>query len=283
VILVTGANGVVGKPLVDCLNQRETAFVSVSRKASAQQLGWDLEQAPSHAAMQQLKACQSLIHCAPIWLLAPQMPVLREVGIKRIVVFSSTSVISKQSSSNAHEKNLVSLLSEAEVSINDYGLTHDINITILRPSLIYGYGRDENVSRIARFIKKRGFMLLVGAAHGQRQPVHADDLVNAALAVLNNPRCYNKTYNLAGAEVLTYRVMVERIIDALDRSTRIISLPLWLFRAVLSAAAMVSKFDYTPDMADRMNQDLSYSNQAAIEDFGYCPQAFLTQPKRDLP
>jgi len=135
---------------------------------------------------------------------------------------------------------------------------------------------------IARFIKKWGVMLLAGPALGKRQPVHADDLVEVSLAVLNKSATFYKAYNLAGQEVLSYRAMVERIFLGLRKSPRIICLPLAPFRVALRLAAKLGRFSYTPEMADRMNQDLVYDISDAMRDFDYRPQEFLSQPERDL-
>ena len=108
-------------------------------------------------------------------------------------------------------------------------------------------------------------------------------LVDAAQAVIENSRTYGKTYYLAGAEVLSYYSMIERIFIGIDQKPRIISLPQSLFRVALKLAAAFGSFSYTPDMADRMNQNLNYDIAMAEADFAYKPQAFLTEPQRDLP
>ncbi len=282
-ILITGANGVVGQPLTRALSAAERPFLCVSRQSGNEQVQWDLLSPPSALARGRINDCDTLIHCAPIWLLSPHLAVIHQAGIKRIVVFSSTSVVSKQSSNNPQEQTLVKQLADAEAAIEQFSQTSDMQYTILRPSMIYGYGRDQNISHIARFIAKRGFMLLVGQAKGLRQPVHADDLVAAALAVLQNPATFQKTYNVAGAEQLSYRAMVERIFAGMNKRRRILTVPLWCFRLALKAARLTGRFNYTPEMADRMSQDLTYSNQMANDDFGYAPQSFLRQPERDLP
>lgn len=292
-ILITGANGVVGQPLIQHLSVNAIKYLCVSRRVDQSEsdeklpygshVSWDLSSTPTTAVLSKLNDCDKLIHCAPIWLLPPQLDCLSRSGIKHIVVFSSTSVISKVNSSDDSEQDLVSRLANAEAVVSSHCRANNIRFTILRPSMIYGYGRDQNVSHIAQFIRKRGFMVLIGKASGLRQPVHADDLVNAALAVMQEEKAANQTYNLAGEERLSYRVMVERIFSGLDRPQRIINLPLWIFRIALKVASLMGNFNYTPEMADRMRQDLVYSNQAAINDFGYKPQAFLQNPKRDLP
>lgn len=283
-ILVTGAKGVVGTPLVERLEREGRSYLSVSRAMSnaPKQLQWDLHQSASPKTLEFLSPINVLIHCAPIWLLAERLNDLQKTDLKRLVVFSSTSVLSKVDSENKQEQGLVTQLRQAEQDISKFCLKHDWQLTILRPSLIYGYSRDQNISHIAAMIKRFGFMILVGQGVGKRQPVHADDLVEASLKVLENPACIGKVYNLAGGEVLSYRSMVERIFIGLEKKPRIIALPLKLVRLVLNVAAKLTAFSYTPEMADRMNQDLNYDYSAAQADFAYEPQAFLINPKRDL-
>lgn len=280
-ILITGANGVVGAPLCDRLIAEQRPFKTVSRSSGADVL-WDLEQSPSTGSLQAMVGIKSLIHCAPIWFLPAQLDLLLKIGVSRLVVFSSTSVLAKTQSKDDGEQRLVKLLANAEFELDAFCTKHEMALTILRPSMIYGYGRDQNVMQIARFINRFGFMLLVGKAEGKRQPIQADDLVTAALFILDKPVTYGKSYNLAGAETLSYRTMVERIFRGLGRTTRIFSLPLWLFRIGLRFLATVSRFSFNPEMASRMSQDLSYSCADARQDFGFQAQAFLTNPERDL-
>ncbi|MCH2189666.1 MAG: NAD-dependent epimerase/dehydratase family protein [Gammaproteobacteria bacterium] len=281
-ILVSGANGVVGQPLVKRLKEEGFSLGSISRFECVGKIQWDLDLAPSEGVIHQISRFDCLVHCAPIWLLPRHLSTFKTSGITRLIVFSSTSVISKQKSSDSSEQRLVERLSSAESAVLSFCHSQDISVTILRPTMIYGYGRDQNISHIAGVIKKFGFMILVGKAEGLRQPVHADDIVDACLNVLKTNSELEDTYNLAGGEALSYRSMVERIFNGLKIKPRIVSIPLSVFRFLLWAASKVTSFDYTPEMANRMNQDLSYSNESATEDFNYNPQAFLEDSSRDL-
>lgn len=284
-ILVTGANGVVGTPLCEALKNNGASFLKVSRSkrnSDESVVQWDLTRSLEQEQKKLLSTVDTLIHCAPIWLLPQHLTVFAECGVRRMVVFSSTSVISKTKSLNIQEQHLVEQLSTSEKKLRSFCERHGIDSTILRPSMIYGYARDQNVMKIAKFINKFGFMLLVGEAKGLRQPIHASDLVNCAITILEVKTTYGKTYNLAGGEELTYREMVERIFFGLNMKVRIISLPLSLFRIALNIAAKVTKFSFTPEMADRMNQNLVYDNSIANNDFSFEPEKFLTSPVRDL-
>lgn len=281
-ILVTGAKGVVGTPLCDALAEQNRDYLAVSRSAGTQLFKWDMLHALGAEQQSQLSQITTLIHCAPIWLLPKHMPALAQVNLKRVIVFSSTSVLSKQDSPDTEERKLVQSLADAERELVEHCAALNINLTIFRPSLIYGYGRDQNISHLARFISKWKVMFLVGRATGKRQPVHADDLVSACINAENELKTFGQTYNLAGGEVLTYRQMVQRIFAGLNQKTIIVSLPLRPFRWFLKTASVLGRFNYTADMADRMNQDLDYDIVSANVDFGFQPQAFLEQPQRDL-
>jgi nucleoside-diphosphate-sugar epimerase len=283
-ILVTGAKGVVGQPLCQRLFSQGRTYKAVSRQESTSpiDLQWDLTQSPSTLTRHQLSDISILIHCAPIWLLPAHFELLTNAGIKHLVVFSSTSVLSKRDTKDSSEQKLVNQLSDAEDVLMSLCQSNDIQLTILRPSLIYGYGRDQNVSHIAKFIRRFGFMLLVGKASGLRQPVHADDLAELALCAANIEKNQQVAYNVAGRDILTYRQMVEQIFRGLGRRPFIVSIPLWMFRTALIVAANLTRFSYTAEMATRMNQDLSYDYSAASEELGFSPQGFLEQPHRDL-
>ena len=281
-ILLTGVRGVVGQPLFKRLVKEGIANKTVSRSSSAT-IQWDMSQAPAKIAIDEMVGIDNMIHCAPIWLLPEHLACLKQAGLKRLIVFSSTSVVAKQKSTDKQEKYLVKQLAEAEDKVKKFCISHAIALTIFRPSMIYGYARDQNISKVAAFIRRFGIVILAGQASGLRQPVHADDLVDAAITVLDNENCYGKTYHLAGAEQLSYRDMVKRIFSGLGKHPKIISLPLGLFRLVLRIASKVSHFSYTAEMANRMHEDLIYDYQAASDDFAYYPQAFLLNPSRDLP
>jgi nucleoside-diphosphate-sugar epimerase len=280
-ILVTGANGVIGAPLCQVLSDTDTPYKSVSRGVNSS-IHWDMQEPPDTRSVEQLRAITCLIHCAPIWLLPAHLILLSQLGVTRIVAFSSTSVISKKNTGDSNEAHLVDLLAGAERSLMNFSKEQGVDVTILRPSMIYGFRRDQNVSKIADFIQRFGFMALVGEAKGLRQPVHALDLASAAVKILQEPVTFGNSYNLAGAETLTYRAMVEKIFIASGKAPRIISIPLWLFRVALRGMAVFSKFSYSPEMATRMSQDLTYDISAARDAFGFDPQNFLTDPNRDL-
>ena len=287
---MTGAKGVVGAPLCESLQSDGIAFVAVSRGViesydTSCQLTWNLNQKLPQVCADW--AITSLIHCAPLWLLERHLTDLSQHGLKSIVAFSSTSIEGKHSTSSPKERQIVSLLKDAEQSLQASCEQLGISLTLLRPSLIYGYRRDQNIYKIAQTIKRFGVVPVVGQAIGLRQPVHADDLVNVALNALRvqaskGKQLTSKTYNVVGGETMTYADMLERIFVELGKPVRIIRLPLWLMRFGLRVLGVLTRGGFTPDMANRMNQHLVYDDQLARTELDYTPRDFNPKIGLDL-
>ena len=279
-ILVTGASGSLGSRVLLNLANIGYQVTGIGRKdkPSILQSKCDWSILDLSAAGQIDHGAQVLIHCAPLWLLPGVLTNLTQQGmLKRCIAMSSTSVIAKIDASDDEDRMLAAKLRNAEDNVNQL-TSNRISTTILRPTLIYGYGEDKNISVIAGFIKKFGFFPIAGKADGLRQPVHVDDLVTVITKIIDNPITFGKTYSLTGAQTMPYRSMLEKIFSSLGKPPRIIRLPLPLYRALLA----IRNSDYSPGSANRMNQNLSYDIDAAVCDFDYQPQDFLLNPAKDL-
>jgi nucleoside-diphosphate-sugar epimerase len=223
-----------------------------------------------------------VLHAAPLWLIADHLRALAGLGVARIVALGSTSVETKEYSRNVEERRVSSMLARAEERITQQARQLDIATTLFRPTMIYGYGRDANVSTIARFIRKFGFFPVAGAASGKRQPIHADDVGKAMVSAMGLDVPSVRIYYLAGGETLTYREMAGRIFDCLERKRRIVTLPEKLYSALLDAASRVGA-GVSGSMATRMNLDLVFDTSATTADLDFHPGNFLENPQRDLP
>lgn len=278
-VLLTGASGVVGRPLAVRCEAAGLTTLRVGRQArGAGWLAWDMRGAPPVLP----QPLDGLLHAAPLWVLPRHVDALADQGLRCLVAFGSTSVLTKIDSASRAERRLAAALGDAERRLWEVCARRDVTVTLLRPTMVYGYGRDANISAIAAFIRRRGFFPVAGRAAGQRQPVHADDLAAAALAVLARSGGTARVYNLGGGECLRYRDMVARIFDALGRPRRIVAIPTPLYAAVLATGGLLRK-GLTGSIATRMNRDMIFDCSAARSDFGYAAQPFLAQPQRDLP
>ncbi len=223
------------------------------------------------------------ICAAPIWVLPEHFKLLSSYGIKRIVTLSSTSCITKKESTDVNEQKIVQQLIEGENRVAAWAAANHIEWVILRPTLIYGFGRDKNITEIARFIRRFGFFPLSGKAAGLRQPIHARDVAATCIHALKALNLKNRTYNLTGGETLSYREMVRRIFLALDRKPRLVTLPLWFFHLATIIVRCIPRYrHWNSAMAARMNQDLVFDSTELQRQLNYSSGPFLLSAE-DLP
>ncbi|MCH2219419.1 MAG: complex I NDUFA9 subunit family protein [Dechloromonas sp.] len=83
----------------------------------------------------------------------------------------------------------------------------DLDVTVFRPSVIFGLG-DSFLSMFANILKKVPFFPL-GFGHARFQPVWAADVADAFVDALGDVNTYGQTYELAGPKVYTLRELVD--------------------------------------------------------------------------
>ena len=224
------------------------------------------------------------ISVMPIWATPNYFDLFLARGARRIVAVSSTSRFTKAKSPIESERLVAAQLAEGEQAFAQWANASGVEFLILRPTIIYGRGRDLNLSLIARFIARFWFFPVAGAATGRRQPLHAQDLAIACIQALEATHLTGKTYEVSGGETLSYYEMVGRIFDALGKRQLIVRLPMSIFSAAISCARLLPTFNHlTPAMARRMNEDLVFDNSAAIQDFGFAPRPFRPNVEDLLP
>jgi len=271
--LVVGGTGVVGGYIVDHLILAGERPLALSRsprnKPGVVWFQGDLTKPETL----QIPPFATLYCTADAVLLPAALPYLFNPSLKRIVIFSSTSVLTKIDSEVVAEREMWQNLADAEEKIVAACKQRDIEWTILRPTLIYAEGRDQNITPLSRLIRRFGVMPAVGGASGLRQPVHAEDLAIGAIAAASSPSAANKFYSLPGGETLTYREMVGRIFDALRRPRRTIRVPAYLWRAVFAFVKPLFP-GANVAMGTRMMMDMTFDCTPAKQDFGWSPRMF---------
>lgn len=272
--IVFGASGNVGRFIVTQLAERGERVIAISRKqrTAAPGIEWQIGDITKPAEIR-LADADTLYCTLLITELASALPQLHAPTLRRLIAFSSSSVLTKADSAVASERDLIARMIEAEVAIAEWCKSHGIAWTILRPTLIYLEGHDANITRLARIIKRFGIMPVVGRADGRRQPVHAVDLATGAISAGSSPRAENKYYVLAGGETISYREMMGRIFDGVGRRRWIVGLPSWLWR---NAFALAGRFlpGFNAEMGTRMLKDMTFDDHDARADFGWSPRDF---------
>ena len=283
VIGVLGATSLVGDHLLlpesaGCLNA-DVEYVAFSRRSNdpdpmaGRRVTWCcLGEQSSEKGVRSIECWISLL---PIWILPDYFSLLDSCGARRVVVLSSTSRFTKTDSSDPSEQRVAARLAAGEQGLIDWAEKKGIDWVILRPTLIYGSGRDKNISSIAAVIRRCGFFPLLGAAQGSRQPIHASYVAIACLQALRHSGLVNQAYNISGSETLTYKEMVRRVFVAMGREPRFSRVPSVVFRLTLALLHLLPRFrGVTVGMAERMNRDMIFDHSDARRDFGFKPGSF---------
>ncbi len=271
--LVFGGSGQIGSPLLDRLQAAGWTVDAVSRGAPAARPGvrW-LRGDLSHVEGLPV-AVDAIFSCGPLdhfgrWYAASA------VRSPRVVAFGSTSIDVKSTSADAAERELANRLAAGEQAVFDTAQARGAGATLLRPTLVYGAGRDQSLTRIARLARRAGWFVLPRGAIGLRQPVHVDDLANAAMACLDVAATAGRAYALPGAEAVPYREMVARVLAALSPSPRLVELPPPLFALAASGLRMLGGARGFTRAMLRLHEDLVFDVTAAQTEFGFAPRAF---------
>ncbi|TKB76522.1 MAG: NAD-dependent epimerase/dehydratase family protein [Nitrospira sp.] len=273
-----GANSLVGECIIPRLRDDGRHTVAFSRHPSGDEpdpgVTW-LQLRASLPAYPEVPSITQWLCVAPIWVLPQYFGMIKTSGARRVVALSSTSLFIKKESSDSGEQHIAQRLAEGERALCTWAEAHGIEWVILRPTLIYGRGRDKNLTEIARFVRRWGFFPLLGQAEGLRQPVQAEDVAAACVSALTRPAAANRAYNLSGGETLSYREMVSRIFGAIGKSPRLVTIPRWLFRLAVTTVNLMPRYrHWTMEMAERMNRDLVFDHAEAARDLGYSPGLF---------
>ena len=272
-ILVLGATSLIGGHLMARLADEGFDPVAISRRPPAGDACWVDGDLTDPDIGCHLPPAGTVFSLSPIWLLPAVLPGLKARGMVRLVAFSSTSRFTKVDSPEPGERAVAKALIDAEQAVETWCAANGVAWTILRPTLIYDEGHDENVSRIARLVTRFHVMPLSGPGEGLRQPVHAADLAVGALAAAKASAARDRAYDLVGGETLTYRAMVDRIFEGLGKTPRSLPMPTWLFGLLMRLAKPFYP-GATAAMGTRMGRDLTFDSSAAMRDFEWSPRAF---------
>lgn len=269
---VIGATGIVGGYIVDRLVLAGERPQALSRaKQQSSRVDW-LQGDLAHIDQVALRDIDTLYCTADICLLVHALPTMAAPSLRRIVAFTSTSIVTKKDSENANERETSTRLARGEEDLIATCERLGIAWTIIRPTIIYAEGRDGNVSQLARIIQRFGFLPLMGRGQGLRQPVHAEDLAVGAIAAAASKAASCKIYSLSGGETLSYHEMVGRIFDALGKRRRIISTPPLIWRALFKIAEPFVNANVA--MGVRMSKDMLFDSSPASCDFEWSPRKF---------
>jgi len=217
-VVVTGASGFVGSAVVRALLVRPgTGVRAGSRRggavAGAPGVRLDvLDAASLHAAMQ---GADAVVHCAvgdARTTVAGTQAVLdaaAKAGVRRVVHLSSIAVYGAATGRLDELAPMAppgrgASYAEWKVLAEQACSTAEVAVVRLRPTIIYGPGSALWIESVARRIRSGRWGTFGVAGAGTCNPVHVDDVAQAAAAALDAPGAGGQAFNIDGGTPMTW-------------------------------------------------------------------------------
>jgi len=232
-VLVTGASGFIGQPLVRRLLASGHTVRALIRRASERELlpGADIEVGDlrdSGAVERVARGMEAVVHLA--WATG----VARESSARAVNVEGTRRLLDAARLHEARRFVFVSSISAARERMGPYGRTKleaerlvtasGLEWVILRPSLVYGPGPAGLFARLERSL--RGPLVpIVGDGSIALDPVHVDDVCAVIEQSLVRADSMGKRYDLLGPERVTFRELLVRLATAIGVRPRFVAIP----------------------------------------------------------
>jgi nucleoside-diphosphate-sugar epimerase len=164
-----------------------------------------------------------------------------EAGVRRFVFISSIKVNGEATTPGhpftaedpAKPQDAYSLSkAEAEAQLKQMGQETGMEVTIIRPPLIYGPGVKGNFYRLISLVS-RGLPIPLGCVtHNRRSLVGLDNLVDLILVCARHPNAANQIFLVSDGDDLSTTELLKRIGKALNNPASLLSVPVGVISSI---------------------------------------------------
>lgn len=282
-ILLTGASGEIGAKLLDELAARGHVLVVLSRRAHErrdERITWvrgDLLEPESLSAIRALGA-DLVVHLAALTHSRDRAAYYRvnAQGTNHLFAalrerppqhffYMSTRAVGHEGGAYSDSKAI------AETAVRESGIPW----TVFRPAEVYGGGSNDPVMSLARALREKKTVPILGDGSYRLAPVAVSDVTGAIVrAVESDPgRMLDRTYVLAGPEEFSYLELVAELerIQGLERRRRI-HVPIRVAELAIRGLCALGLGSYVPDQIPRLLLPKSTDSSLARVDLGFDPK-----------
>ncbi len=311
-VLVTGASGFLGSSLVEALRSKgydvrcfvrkssdtifleglgvEFAYGDITDKASLWNALSGVE-VVFHLAglLGKWRVPAGVYHDVHVGGTQTVLDACLKQGISRLIYCSSSGVLgplqglgderSPYNPSNPYEY----AKAEAEKVV----LRHkdDLDVTVIRPGLVYG-PRDLHMLALFKSLKDRRFFI-IGDGKALLHPVYVGDLDQSFLLCLENPRSIGEVYLIGGERPVTVEEFINLFSENLGSKASFRHVPLWgakLLAGVAESSGRLLGFEppLTYSRVKFFTENRAFSCFKAKTDLGYVPTSLNDSIKQTL-
>lgn len=142
---------------------------------------------------------------------------------------------------------------EAEDALRQLAYDTGMEVVVIRPPLIYGPGVKANFQVMMRWLMK-GIPLPLGAIHNKRSFVALDNLVDLIITCIDHPAAANQTFLAGDGEDMSTTELLQRLGNALGRPAKLFSVPLWLLK---TGAFLLGRRNVAQRLCNSLQTDIS--------------------------
>ena len=162
---------------------------------------------------------------------------------------------------------------EAEQGLCELAASDTMELTILRPPLVYGPGVGANFLRLLEAVQ-RGWPLPLSGVKNRRSLIYVENLVDAVLSSLTHPRAANKTFLVSDGEAVSTPELIRCLAEALERPAHLFNVPPGLIRL---GGTLCGK----AKAVERLLGSLSLDSRAIRRELAWIPPFTLSQGLRE--
>lgn len=293
-VAVTGADGFIGKQVVEKLLKRRVKVRVLTRRKSISDdsidyFQADLEQLSRSEALRFLHKVDYVIHCAASMdtsknLKAINVDATKEIflaadqqQIKKFIFLSSVGVYGLKVGGTINEDQNFNPSGEyeeskalAEYILLNKGLAPNLKRVIIRPSIVYGNNMPNQSLREMIKAIERGYFFFIGKRGALANYTHVENVADVILLLLFAKRNEYIAYHIS--ENVTMEKFVEIVNHSLGKRMRYFRFPLFFVTNLTIILNFFRVRALTPNRIDNLTSRATYSMERLEKEYGYKPK-----------
>jgi nucleoside-diphosphate-sugar epimerase len=285
VVVITGSSGFLGKELFLKLSDSVHCLIPVLRKKQENKNCIYIDSLDTNSDFGLDKySCDVVIHCAArVHVMADNvsdpLSEFREVntfgtlnlarqaadaGVKRFIFISSIKVNGEGTPLNKPYHYNDQILpedaygqskAEAELGLHEISNETGMELVIIRPPLVYGYGVKANFAAMMKLASKN-LPLPLGAIHNKRSLVALDNLVDLIIICIDHPKAANETFLVSDDQDVSTTELLNKMTVAAGKKPWLIPIPMKLIQL---AAMVLGKKAVADRLCGNLQVDISHT------------------------